>query len=407
MPNVELTDTLLRSLRPPKAGRLELRDSLVVGLVFRLTRTGTASWGVRARTQDGKQSRPGLGTWPGIPLKAARQQARILLGQFSAGRDPVAERQGARVQREQNRHLPTVAERLAAWQAARARDWSPRYSNEVARLCDKIIVPALGRRPLAMTERADWIELIAAQRTGRPATASWLYGIVSAFANYAETCGWIDRPLLPRKGHAVVAPKAPPRQRALTDDELAAVWHASGKLSPRVRCFVRLLILTACRVSEAAGIALGELDPTTARWTIPAARAKNGCAITVPLPATLAAELATFAPSGAGEDYCLLGAIKGSPLRAISRVKRNLDAASGVTDWTMHDARRTARTGLTRLGVARDHAEAAINHVSGRSALQRTYDVHDYAPEVIAALGVWQRHVADIIKPKLTIAGPA
>ncbi len=50
-----------------------------------------------------------------------------------------------------------------------------------------------------------------------------------------------------------------------------------------------------------------------------------------------------------------------------------------MTDWRWHDLRRTARTGMTRLGVARDHAEAAINHVSGRSALERTYDRHDYA----------------------------
>jgi hypothetical protein len=49
---------------------------------------------------------------------------------------------------------------------------------------------------------------------------------------------------------------------------------------------------------------------------------------------------------------------------------------------------------MTRLGVPRDHAEAAINHVSDRTALERTYDRHDYAPEVIAALEKWQAHVA-------------
>ena len=64
--------------------------------------------------------------------------------------------------------------------------------------------------------------------------------------------------------------------------------------------------------------------------------------------------------------------------------------------WRWHDLRRTARTGMTRLGVPRDHAEAAINHVSGRSKLERTYDRHDYAPEVIAALTLWQGHVAGI-----------
>ena len=59
--------------------------------------------------------------------------------------------------------------------------------------------------------------------------------------------------------------------------------------------------------------------------------------------------------------------------------------------------RRTARTGMTRLGVSRDHAEAALNHISGRSALERTYDWHDFAPEVIAALGTWQEHLAKLV----------
>ena len=54
---------------------------------------------------------------------------------------------------------------------------------------------------------------------------------------------------------------------------------------------------------------------------------------------------------------------------------------------------------MTRAGVPRDHAEAAINHVSGRSALERTYDRHDYAEEVTAALKLWQAHVAALVAP--------
>ena len=84
----------------------------------------------------------------------------------------------------------------------------------------------------------------------------------------------------------------------------------------------------------------------------------------------------------------------GGGLRGFSKLKARLDALSGVADWRWHDLRRTARTGMTRLGVPRDHAEAAINHVSGRSALERTYDRHDYAEETAVALSRWQAHVA-------------
>jgi hypothetical protein len=52
---------------------------------------------------------------------------------------------------------------------------------------------------------------------------------------------------------------------------------------------------------------------------------------------------------------------------------------------------------MTRLGVSRDHAEAALNHVSARSALERTYDRHDFAPKVIAAHRRWHSHVIALV----------
>jgi hypothetical protein len=45
-------------------------------------------------------------------------------------------------------------------------------------------------------------------------------------------------------------------------------------------------------------------------------------------------------------------------IRGFSKLKTQLDEASGVSGWRWHDLRRTARTGMARLGVPRDHAEA-------------------------------------------------
>ena len=96
----------------------------------------------------------------------------------------------------------------------------------------------------------------------------------------------------------------------------------------------------------------------------------------------------------------LLGGIEGSGLRGFSRLKHRLDELSGVGNWCWHRlSRRTARTGMTRLGVPRDHAEAALNHISGRSTMQQTYDQHDFAPEVIAASSRWQAHVEGLVAP--------
>jgi hypothetical protein len=47
--------------------------------------------------------------------------------------------------------------------------------------------------------------------------------------------------------------------------------------------------------------------------------------------------------------------------------------------------------------VPREHAEAAINHIGTRAGLVGTYERHDYAQEIIAALTLWQGHVAGLV----------
>jgi integrase len=397
---VELTDAMLRALVPPTRGRIELRDTVVPGLVLRITPASIMTWSARAWTHEGKRTRPTIGTWPKVGITQARKRARSLLGKIVDGEDPAEEKRAARAERQARAALPTVAAGLAEWRNVRAASWSPRYAGEIERLCAKLIEPVLGKKALAETTRQDWVGLIARHRVERPATATWLYQLASSFLNYSEAHGAIMVPLLPRKGLAVIAPKAAPRQHLLDDDELRRIWLASENLGAKPRCFTKLLIMTAARRSEAAGIAMGELDLAAARWTIPGERAKNGRSITLPLHPLLLAELAAVIPDPAPHaEHRLLGRFRGSALSGISGIKKLLDRHSGVSGWTMHDLRRCARSTMSRLGVPETHAEHALNHVTG-SALARTYNVHDYADEIIAALGRWQAHVAGIVSDR-------
>jgi len=397
---VELTDRFIRGLAPPAEGRLEVWDKHTQNLVLRLTPNAVATWCVRCRTKDGKRTRPRIGSWPTMGLSEARKRARAMLVEIEAGADPVAEREAAEAERIARQGLPTVAERLAQWQAAKADRWSPTYAADVARFCAKEIAPRLGKRVLEDTQRVDWTSLVADKREQSQSSAGNLYRIASAFLGFAEAHGWVDRPLLPRKGASVLAPPVRPRERVLTDEELRSVWVGADSLPPKARAFVRLLTMTAARRTEVADIATGEVDLNAGRWSIPATRAKNRRAITLPLHPLLLAELRAVWPTHgdrAGPGWKLLGSIAGSGLRGYSKLKLRLDAASGVTDWDYHDLRRSARTGLARLGVPDQHAEAALNHISSRSALVRVYDRHPYREEAVAALSRWQAHVATLV----------
>lgn len=424
----DLSDAWLRSLAPPPSGRIEVRDALVPGLILRVTHRGVATWSVRARTRDGKQTRPTLGTYPAVGVKAARKAALAAIALLQGGADPVAEKREARAARKREKVATraatheSVAARLIDWQAARLADpsapWSSRYAAEVRRVCDQAVIPTLGDKLLRETTRQDWTALIQAwkrtvttrrkrpdekRKAGAPVkdgagASAFLYRTVSAFLGFAEVHGWIDAPLLPRKGAGLIAPPPPARERTLTDPELAAVWKAADREPPKLRAFVRLLILTGAREAEVADIEAGEVDLAGGRWRIPGARTKNGIGYTVPLSPLALDELRAVWPEDEpAPEAKLLGRMAGSGFKGFGKLKMRMDKATKVAGWRWHDLRRTARTGMTRLGVPRDHAEAAINHVSGRTKLERTYDRHDYAEEVIAALTLWQGHVAGLV----------
>jgi integrase len=426
----ELNDATLRALKPPASGRVELTDGRTPGLVFRLTSTGVATWALRSRTAEGRATRIHLGNWPKVGIKAARDAAEALRVAVRQGKDPVAERRAAKAaklageEQAATEEGETVAARLAEWRAVRAADpsspWSPRYAAEVARVCEKAILPRLGAKLLRETKREDWTALIRDRKreaatpkpkpkkgekgkAGAPprdgsGAAAFLYRTVAAFTNFAEAQGWIDLPMLPRKGAGVIAPPPPARARVLTDAELKAIWHAADREPPKLRAFVRLLMLTAARELEVADLVAGEVDLEAARWRLPGARTKNRQPYTLPLSPLALGELRAVWPNHAPEPgEFILGRTSANGFRGFGRLKLRVDKASGVSGWRWHDLRRTARTAMTRLGVPRDHAEAAINHVSGRSKLERTYDRHDFGPEVIAALALWQGHVAGLV----------
>jgi integrase len=87
------------------------------------------------------------------------------------------------------------------------------------------------------------------------------------------------------------------------------------------------------------------------------------------------------------------------PFNNWSKAKAAMDARSGVTNWRLHDLRRTAATGLQRLGVRLEVTEQVLNHVSGsRAGIVGVYQRHDFASEKRAALDAWGAHVQAIVE---------
>ena len=86
------------------------------------------------------------------------------------------------------------------------------------------------------------------------------------------------------------------------------------------------------------------------------------------------------------------------PFQSFSAAKRELDKLSGVSDWRLHDLRRTCVSGMARLGVAPHVADKVLNHQTGTiSGVAAVYQRHDFLSERREALDRWGAHVAGLL----------
>jgi integrase len=189
------------------------------------------------------------------------------------------------------------------------------------------------------------------------------------------------------------------RSRVLGDDELRQVWTTAEQRKDPFSAFVRFTLLTATRRGEAAGLRRSELSDDGKTWIIPGSRYKNGYDTLIPLSKAAQKIIAAqpqlgdfvFTSSGA----CALG---GFALR-----KANFDKACGISNYTIHDLRRSARTLLSRAGIAADISERCLGHAI--TGVRQVYDRFEYAAEKRHAFEALARMVEQIVRgPKAKVA---
>jgi integrase len=164
------------------------------------------------------------------------------------------------------------------------------------------------------------------------------------------------------------------RERILNDDELRALWAASGEGA--FGAYIRFLLLTAARRNEASRLTWGEINGGTV-WTLPSSRNKAKKELVRPLSKP-AQEALSGMPRGHGND--LVFRENGRTVRSnLAAMKKTLDQRCGVTGWRLHDLRRTSRSLLSRAGVNADHAERCLGHVI--RGVRGVYDKHEYFEE--------------------------
>jgi integrase len=167
-----------------------------------------------------------------------------------------------------------------------------------------------------------------------------------------------------------------------------------------------VLLLTGQRRTETALMRWPDLDLDAGVWTIPADVTKSGREHRVPLAREVVALLAGM-PRLAGSSLVF----PGRNGKAISGWSKRLapvmvaTAAAGMRPWSLHDCRRTFRTGLGRLGVAPHIAELLVNHALS-DELAAIYDRGEYQQQRVEAAGRWATHVRGLVEAGASRAVP-
>ncbi len=394
----ELTALAVEKLRPGPE-RKEIPDGRISGLYFIIQPSGKRSWAVRYKF-GGKPCKLTLGQYPAIDLKRARELAGEAKNKVEEGRDPHAEKKATKAApavpaNDLVEH--TVKQFL---QHYARRHLKAGTAKEVARLLDKEVAEPWRGRRLSEIGKADIHNLLdGIVERGSPVTANRTLGWLR------RLCGWaVERGLLSANPCAGVRPPAPEtaRDRILSDDELAAVWKATGVLEQPYAAFVQMLILTGARRNEIAGMLWPEVDIAAKLWKLPKERSKNSIEHVVPL-SDLAVEILEAMPR-IGSDFVFTFNGR-NQITGFSLIKERLGAAlpPDTPPWTFHDLRRTFASGCARLGIAVHVVEAALNHRSGSiKGVAAVYNRYSYDVEKRQALAAWARHVAGLVDGNLS-----
>ena len=377
----------------PRPTRVEIPDALLTGLYLIIQPRGGKSWAVRFRIL-GKSKKLTLGKWPAVSLKQAREFAREALRQVAEGHDPTSRANAAGLARIAGPSVEDVAQEFIARHLL--PNTRPSTAKEMTRLLRMNVLPLWRGRLFAEIAQRDVVNLIdGVVDRGAAVSANRTFAVLRKMFRWAGQRGIIEASPCDR----LVAPTSErSRERVLRANEIAAFWGACDSAGWPFGPLAKLLLLTGQRRDEVGGLTWAEIDLDQRMWTIPRSRVKNdrdhhvplspaACSIIVDLPRMPSAEGLVFTTNGQ------------RPVSGFSRAKSRMDAfmaseleiePAALPEWRLHDLRRTAATGMARLGVDIAVVEKVLNHQSGTfKGIVNVYQRHSFAEEKRDALDRW------------------
>jgi integrase len=380
-----LTDKGVAALKP-RPQRFTFPDPELTGHYVRVTPNGNKTFSVVARAPNGKQVWAAVGAADAMPIKEARERARVAIGRI---RDGLSAFEAA---------PNTFGEIAEQWLTRHVQAKGLVTDYQIGRLLHVHVLPQWGTRPFLQIRRSDVAALLDRVEDNHGARqADMVLTVVRSLMNWFATRHDDYTPPIV-KGMRRQNPKQHERERILDDAEIRAVWKAAES-NGTFGGILRLALLTGQRRTKISTMKWADLSDD-GEWTIPKAPREKDTAGTIKLP-DVALAIIRAQPRLASNPHVFAGRGNG-PFCGFGATKATFDTKlPDVAPWVIHDLRRTARSLLSRAGVLSEHAERVMGHAIG--GVEGTYDRHKYADEKADALARLAALIEGIVNPRANV----
>lgn len=387
MPKIKLSKRVIDELKPMEKDQFYW-DTGITGLALKVTPKGKKTFLVQYR--PGGRGTPTrkmfIGPFGEVTFHKAQTEAKRILGLRAEGRDPALEKQQAKHRAISNKFSDVASDFLTKHVSQN------RTADETNRILKRDVLPKWGKRGIHEIGKRDVNDLLdAVVARGSHVMANRLLAVLRKLFNWCVSRGIITAS--PCEG--ISAPhREKARDRIHSDDELVNIINTAKQMGGAYGSIIQMLFLTAQRRNEVSEMTWDELDLDNSQWEIPSSRTKNEKPHTVHL-----SDQATAVFSGiSGIGPFVFTSNGKTPFSGFSKSKKRLDELSGVTNWRLHDIRRTVTSGMAKLGIAPHIADKILNHQSGTiSGVAAVYQRHEFLEERKTALNAWGSYVQSLL----------
>lgn len=351
-----MADSVLSNLEPEDKDYQE-RDS--EGLYFRVKSNGGKSWLLRYKRPNGKWAWKGLGGFPQVSGKSARENAQKLLKRASHGEDLALDTHPEKAVVL----FKEVAEEWYSWKerSGRSKDTLKQYRIYL----DGEIYPIIGHKPLGEVSRGDCAKIQA----NIEARGSFVVaGKVRRWINqiFSRAIGQGKCEMNPASELRYIAQEGHQEKQYphLLEDELPAFLKALRRSkSKRVTEIMTWLVLrTACRPGMARKAEWSEFDLDKGLWSIPAGKMKMKRDHIIPLSSQTVADLREQQEISGRGRYVFPGFGSVNPTMSENTINKCLRLIGYGGKLVGHGSRHTASTLLREHGWHKDFVEAQLAH---------------------------------------------